>query len=79
MLHKIYTNIYYKNRTVTKYFKNLKVFTNKFKSQSGGSNLKIKYDNAEYIFEKMRMIIFIVVYKHFIKSMRHLKNVYCIF
>ena len=52
MLHKIYTNIYYKNRTVTKYFKNLKVFTKKFKSQYGGSNLKIKYDNAEYIFEK---------------------------
>ena len=43
MLHKIYTNIYYKN---------LKDFTNKFKSQSGGSNLKIKYDNVEYIFEK---------------------------
>jgi hypothetical protein len=42
MLHKIYTNIYYRNRTVTKYFKNLKDFTNKFKSQSGGSNLKIK-------------------------------------
>ena len=57
MQQQIYTNIYFKNRTIQKYFKTLNDFKNKFFKnnfivQSGGSNLKIKYDNHEYIFEK---------------------------
>ena len=52
MQHQIYTNIYLKNKAIQKYFKTLNDFKNKFIVQSGGSNLKIKYNNHKYVFEK---------------------------
>ena len=52
MQQQIYTNIYLKNKAIQKYFKTLNDFKNKFIVQSGGTNLKIKYNNHKYVFKK---------------------------